>query len=104
MFSRRRTVLEHSSVILAVECCKLGVGQSVITALFIVAIATSAKLPPGQYMVLEHSSVISAVEHCKLGVGQSVITALFIVAIATSAKLPPGQYVPADDKLSIYLE
>jgi hypothetical protein len=50
LFSRRRTVLEHSSVILAVECCKLGVGQSVITALFIVAIATSAKLPPGQYM------------------------------------------------------
>ena len=50
MFSRRRTVLEHSSVISAAERCKLGVGQFLITALFIVAIATSAKLPPGQYM------------------------------------------------------
>ena len=48
--------VQHSSVIsaerckLGVERCKLGVGQFVITALFIVAIATSAKLPPGQYV------------------------------------------------------
>ena len=53
LFSRRwraRSVLEHSNVISAAERCKLGVGQIVITALFIVAIATSAKLPPGQYV------------------------------------------------------
>ena len=43
-------VLEHSNVISAAGRCKLGVGQIVITARFIVAIATSAKLPPGQYV------------------------------------------------------
>ena len=51
-----RAAVQHSSVIsaerckLGVERCKLGVGQFVTTALFIVATATSAKLPPGQYV------------------------------------------------------